>query len=205
MIFEKLTKKGIKNLTYLTRGKRGLIYEGKYKNKEVVVKIKKPDSAAEGRIANEEKWLKILNKKGIAPKLLLSDNDFLCCEYVKGEFILDYFKKRNKKEIIAVIKTMLEQMLVLDSLKMNKEEMHRPFRHIIIDSKNKPWLIDFERCYETEKPKNTTQFCQFLLNSEEELRRKEICLNRQELMDSAKEYKNEQSKKNFNRIIRLVK
>ena len=40
--------------------------------------------------------------------------------------------------------------------------MHNPLKHIIIDAKNMPVLIDFERCYETEKPHNVTQFVDFI-------------------------------------------
>jgi len=60
-----------------------------------------------------------------------------------------------------IIKNILEQCRIMDKLKINKKEFHKPIKHIIV-YKNKPVMIDFERCYYAEKPKNVTQFCQFI-------------------------------------------
>ncbi len=205
MTFEKIAKKGIKDMTYFARGRRGLIYKGKYKNKEVVVKIKKSDSAAQGRMANEAKWLKLINKKNIGPKLLLADKEFICYEYADGEFLPKYIQTADKKQISSVLNKILGQTFALDSLKINKEEMHRPLKHILIDKQGQVTMIDFERCYKTDKPKNTTQFCQFILSRQKELNAKGITISREELINAAKEYKNKQSNQNFNKIITLIK
>ena len=42
--------------------------------------------------------------------------------------------------------------------------MSHPIKHIIIDKKNKPILIDFDRTRYTIKPANVTQFCDFLIS-----------------------------------------
>jgi len=53
---------------------------------------------------------------------------------------------------------------------VNKFEMHHPTKHILIKagkpSRKTVVMIDFERCRWTEKPKNVTQFVQFLLRYE---------------------------------------
>jgi predicted Ser/Thr protein kinase len=64
-------KKFIKyNPELFSSGKRGLIYTFKKNNKIYAIKIKNPKSEAEGRIENEVKFLKILNKDNIGPKFI---------------------------------------------------------------------------------------------------------------------------------------
>ena len=96
-------------------------------------------------------------------------------------------------------------MFVLDNLKIDKEEMHHPLKHIII-SNNNPYLIDFERVHYSSNPKNVTQFCQFLISSQvtEILRKKKINIQRDKIIELAKIYKKHQNKTNFGKIIKLL-
>jgi len=192
-ILKKLEKNNIKNLKYFSRGKRGFIFTGKFKNKKVAIKIKNPKSEAISRIENEANSLKLLNKHKIGPRLLFYGKDFLVYKFVEGEYILDFLNKIslnkksvvdksikkiiikkgnirnkinvNKKIISKMIKNIFEQLFVMDKLKINKEEMSHPFKHILIDKKNKPIFIDFERSRYTLKPGNVTQFCDFLISN----------------------------------------
>jgi len=81
--------------------------------------------------------------------------------------------------------------------------MHNPYKHIIIENK-KPFLIDFERAYETQNPKNVTQFCQFLMsNAVEEVIKYKI--DKKELIKILKQYKKSQTEKNFKVILNYIK
>jgi len=93
--------------------------------------------------------------------------------------------KLNKEQT----KEILRQCFILDKLKLNKMEMHHPLKHIIINKKIN--LIDFERTYKTEKPKNVTQFLQFL-KTNYKIR---ISLN------LIREYKQFQNETSFNKIL----
>lgn len=171
-------------------GKRSLIYKFKKGNKVFIIKSKKPNSEAKGRMENEAKFLKILNKHKIGPKLIDYGKNYLVYEFIKGEFFPDYIKTNNSKKIILNV---LEQCRILDKLKINKKEMHHPVKHIIIFN-NKPKMIDFERCYYTDNPKNVTQFCQYLMLINNKLKNPKF-------FKILKEYKNDQSDKNFKKII----
>ena len=201
-LLNQLEKKGIKNVKYLAKGHRGILFAGLYNNKKVAVKSKNPQSAAFGRIENEAKWLKLLNRRGIGPKLLFSEKDYFAYSYIDGDFIADYIKKSNKGSIKIILKKIFSQMLALDMLKADKEEMHHPFKHILISHGN-PCLIDFERMHHSENPKNVTQFCQFLISGSlgNILKNKKINLNRNKIIRLAKIYKRNQNKKNFNKLI----
>ena len=163
---------------YLTKGKRGKIY---------LEKGKKKKKSLPKRVKNESSWIKILNKYGVGPKLVEVKKDYFKYKFTEGEFILDYFKSKNPKPIIIAV---LKQCRVMDKLKVNKLEMHNPHKHIIIKNK-KPVMIDFERAYETKKPKNVTQFCQFIMSRKvyEIIKYK---INKRELISILKTYKKNQ-------------
>lgn len=153
-----LPKKLLKYYPVLfAKGKRGVIYTFKKNKKTIALKIKNPDSKAQNRIENEINFLKILNKHKIGPKLLEHGEDYFCYEFINGLTLKEYIKNNNPKKIFNKI---LDQCKTLDELKINKEEMHNPIKNIII-KKNKPILIDFERCHFTSRPKNVNQFKQF--------------------------------------------
>ena len=141
-------------MKYFSKGKRGKIYlQGK-------IAIKK---AARNRIKNEVYWLKILNKSNIGPRLISYKNNYFKYKFIKGDFILDFINKNEKIKIKKILINILKQCRILDKLKVNKKELHNPVKHIIINKRVN--MIDFERCYKTDKPKNITQFCQFILSN----------------------------------------
>lgn len=206
-LLKKLERNNIKNIKYFNRGKRGILFSGDYGNKKIVVKAKRPDSKAIGRIKNEADFLKKLNKKDIGPKLLFSYEDYLIYEYIDGDFIIDYLKNNARVNIKKVLKNIFEQLFFMDKLRINKEEMSHPPKHIIIDKKNRPVLIDFERAHYSLKPKNVTQFCNFLISKHilGLLRKNKIKIDNEKMIGLAKKYKNNVNKNNLNKIINEIK
>ena len=200
-----LEGKGISDVRYFAKGHRGLLYTGLYKGSKIAIKAKNPKSDAVGRVENEWKWLEKLNKKGIGPKLLFAAKNYFVYEFVNGSLIADTFKESGKTAIKRIIREIFRQLFILDSLKIDKEEMHHPFKHIIVRN-DKPVMIDFERMHYSQNPKNVTQFCQFLMHSAiaEILRSKKIKIDRDGLVQLAKIYKNNQDLGNFRKIVGLI-
>ncbi|MBI2660127.1 methyltransferase [Candidatus Woesearchaeota archaeon] len=202
-LLKKLENKKISSIKYFAKGHRGFLFTGRYKNKKIAIKVKNPKSEAFGRIENEAKWLKRLNKNRIGPKLLFFDKDYFAYEFIEGDFILDFIKKSNKIKVKKIIKNTFSRLFIMDKLKIDKEEMHRPVKHIIV-CKDSPHFIDFERCHYSQYPKNITQFCQFMMSVEKILKNKGITIKKPELMELAKVYKNNPSKSNLKRIMGMI-
>ena len=171
--------------------------------------MKNPESKAILRTNNEINFLKILNKKNIGPKLLFYDKDFLAYEFVKGPNIgrLFSYERLEPKLIKKTLVGTMQQMYEMDKMKINKEEMSHPHKHIIIDNKYKPILIDFERCHYTIKPSNVTQFSDFLISKHilTILKKNNIKINKNKIINLAKKYKEQRNKQNFNNILKLIK
>ncbi len=186
----KLTK--IKEFSH---GKRSIIYTAVHKNKKVAIKIKKASTQAQKVIEKEAKFLKELNRHGIGPKLIKSTDKAVVYKFIEGPFFIDWIKDNPTDK--TMIKKILLQCREIDKLKINKREFTRPIKHIIIEN-NKPIFIDFERCYVTDNPQNVTQFCQFLLSN---------CIvksNRKEILPLLKQYKKNQTNKNFKILLKQL-
>ncbi len=218
-LLRQLEAKVLRNVHYFAEGKRGIIYVGqsdknqlikkqvpvKRKTVTVAVKVQKKESKAADAIASEIRWLKVMNLRGIGPRLLFSGEDYVAYEFVEGEYIEDWLSKASKEEARKVLISVFQQCLAMDQLKVNKEEMHHPLKHIIVGANGDATLIDFERSYETEKPHNVTQFADFVGKQRPTLVEKGFTFTLNELRDAAAEYKEKYGKEEFDVIVKLVK
>jgi HemK-related putative methylase len=204
-LLKELEQKKIVKVTKFSKGKRGIIYKGIYKNKPAIIKVKNPKSTALSTIKFEVDWLKKVNKHNIGPKLYHATDTFLVMEYIEGILFKEYIEKNTKTRIKAIIKKLMQQLYLFDTLGINKQEMRNPYKHIIIKDHH-PTLIDFERCRFTESPRNITQFCQYLTSKTTHplLKEKEININKEKLQLAAKVYKNNRSKANYNQIVKII-
>lgn len=202
----KLGKLHVRNLELAAKGHRGIVYKGRLNKRIVAVKVERKNSGALNRINNEAEWLKILNRHGIGPGLIKHDDNFIITEFIEGRLIIDFLKKADKPEITSTISNLFRQLYQMDRIGVDKEEMHHPVKHIIVTG-SKAVLIDFERCRRTERPKNVTQFCQFLSSERvhEILNLKSIDYSAETLRKLAKGYKFDMSRNILDQIIALFK
>lgn len=181
-------------MKFLARGHRSIVYLGKYKNKIIAIKKRREDIDVSNHLLNEAKILKIINKHKIGPKMYYGDQDMIAMEYIKGSRILEWIDKnrKNKVKLRKIAREILRQCRILDKLHIEKQEMHKPVKHIIIGKKIV--MIDFERAKMKKNPGNVTQVCQFLANIG--LMKRDIKL--------LKSYKKKQSEKNFSALKKMI-
>lgn len=205
-------------IKYLAKGKRSFVFTTKYKNKKAI--IKKARTNKETRINHEANILKLLNKHKIGPKLFYSKSNKVYMQFIKGKTIREFLEtEKNKQKIKKIAVECLNQCYTLDKLKLNKEEMCNPYKHILLERKRgaaqhseqarskrktknkiilKPVFIDFEKSHFTEKPKNVTQFFQYLSSN------KLVDFN-EELKQLLKAYKNNPTEINYKKLKRVIK
>ncbi len=205
-LLKDLEKHKIIDVHYFAKGKRGLVYKGVYAGKSVVVKVQRPDAITLSTVQFEARWLKKLNPHNIGPKLFFVTEHFLVMEFIDGYLFEEFIQMQQKKDILFMIKKLLQQMYLFDSLGINKYEMNHPDKHIII-RKGIPIMIDFERCRYTEDPKNITQVVQFLSSGRiiVLLEKKRIAVDKEQMYLAARIYKFNRTKRNYNNIIKLIK
>ncbi len=186
--------KGITNIKFFAKGKRGYVYTGKIKNTNIAIKKKNPKSKAKNRIKNEIIFLKILNLYNIGPKLLKNTNSYFVYEFQEGIYFKDVLKENNQIKTNNILKKLFKQAFVLDKLGINKEEFHRPLKNVVVKKYNIPVLIDFERCHYSDSLKNVTQLVQFMMN-------RKLVKRTPSLIRLLKKYKCCISKETFNNLL----
>jgi putative serine/threonine protein kinase len=185
-------RKLVSNPRLHARGKRGLVFRAKYKDRDVAVKVKNPKTKAQNVLMHEARILKKVNRYGIGPKIILKEKNFIIMEFADGEAIESFIKEKGKLEIKKVIEDVFQQCFTLDQIGINKEEMHRPYKHIIIGKKTV--LVDFERARIKENTHNVTQFCNFV----------SILLDIQ-ITRLAEKYSKHKTKENLSLIMKKIK
>ncbi len=203
-----LSQKGYTNIKRFTMGKRGIIYTAIKNRKKYAIKVQRPDIAVSTSVNNEARVLKKLNKHNIGPKVIETGKNFFIYEFVTGTFIGDFIKTAPAFKIKKVIILTLNQLRALDKLKLNKKELTNPYKHIIIqENPLKVIMLDFERCRQTDNPKNITQFCQYLCSNYiyNILQKKDIIIDCQKIRRLAKTYKHHPTEENFKKILSLFK
>jgi putative serine/threonine protein kinase len=191
-------KQEIEKLEKIGEGWRGNIFKGEYKGKKIAFKVPS-EPIHKHSILKEGEILKIVNKAGIGGKLLLKGEDFIAYEFIEGKELRHVINKENAKKIFSQI---LEQARKLDKLQITKEEMHRPHANILVNKNLEVFLIDFERAKKSKKPKNITQFVQFLITGGTEFLGN---FDKKEAINLMRNYKNNQSDENFLKIKEFFK
>ena len=121
----------------------------------LAIKIFKTGFASNAR--KEWAFLQKLRSTGIAPRPYLRVGRTVLMERIRGKTV----RKMAPDELKSSAPLFLKALHLLDKLKIQKEECHRPNRHFILTPRGVR-LIDFERAREKERPSNVTQFLQAL-------------------------------------------
>ncbi|XRO76073.1 protein kinase domain-containing protein [Methanocaldococcus sp. 28A] len=152
-VINKLENKGVKIIDVLGKGHRGVVLKGIYNNKEVAIKIPRTDSP-KNTILNEARFLKLLQKYNIAPKVYEFDNDYLIMEFIDGEELKSAVNKLDNDRLLKVVEDILKITLKLDMLGIEHKEIQGG-RHFLVTDK-KTYIIDFDKAKEKRTTKNFT-------------------------------------------------
>ncbi|NOZ80606.1 MAG: hypothetical protein GXP63_02940 [DPANN group archaeon] len=191
-----------KDKAVFARGKRGIISTATWKGKKVAIKEKNPRSTAIHRIRHEGNMLVLLNSHKIGPRLLASDELQLVYLFVEGEPIEAYLARADRKHIIRVLAAVYDQCRTMDLLHINKLEMTNPFKHILVTREHDPVLIDFERAKRSLRPRNVTQFAQYLMSRKigRLLQEKGITLTKEDLIRACESYSRDPTARHFGAV-----
>ncbi len=199
IIHKKISKTKIKNMKFLAKGKHSIVLEGNWDNKKAIIKTGK-----EKDIEIEYIYLEKLKNENFSPQIYFKDNNFVIREKIEGTIIKDFLlNEQSPKKIINIIDKILSICQKLDELGINKNEMTNPYKHIYITKNNSVKMIDYERCIFTPKPKNTTQFLQYIRRNINILQTKNIEIDENKLLELAEKHKKQNCKIKITDIISI--
>ena len=111
----------------------------------------------------EVRYLTVLQSQRFVPKLFSFNSSELSIEmeFIDGVFIRDFIKESDSDELRRVLQRCLDNCYRLDRMRIQKEEMNHPGKHILIRN-GEVYFIDFERSFDSPNPSNVTQFVTYL-------------------------------------------
>jgi len=156
----------INNIPVLGKGCVGIVVLAQTETGKVALKIRRTDADRAG-MKREAEMLRIANSMDIGPKLLGFSENFLSMEFIDGISLYRWIETLEEEEyaklrIRRVLREILEQCWRLDEAGLDHGELSRAPKHIIVDSGDKSYILDFESASVMRKVSNVTSVCQYL-------------------------------------------
>jgi len=197
-------EKEVFNTPVLGKGCVGIVTIAYRNGEKAALKIRRVD-ADRSQMQHEAEMLTRANSVNVGPKLLSVSKNLLLMQFVDGDLLPQWLKKRRRKaQTRRVLREILEQCWRLDKAGLDHGELSHAPKHLIVDQKNEPFIVDFETASVNRKPSNVTSICQFLFISSavakkvtEELVEKD----RKAIIEALRRYKSDKTRKNFERVI----
>jgi len=195
------------NLPVLGKGYVGVVVLAHTKSGTVALKIRRTDADRSGMI-REAEMLQMANSVNVGPKLIDFTENFLTMEFVDGTLLPKWVRKVLETTVTAkirkVVRDLMEQSWRLDEIGLDHGELSRASKHIMVDSEDKAYILDFETASLNRKASNVTSICQYLFMRSEIAETLERGLNgiiRDDLRTALRIYKKDRSREKFEEIL----
>jgi putative serine/threonine protein kinase len=196
-------EKEVFGLHVLGKGCVGIVVLAYRNGEQAVLKIRRLD-ADRIRMKHEAEMLAKANSANVGPKFLNFSRNFLLMQYVDGDLLPEWLDKQIEKVLVKrLLREILEQCWSLDLLELDHGELSHAPKHVIVDEKDKPFIVDFESASLSRRPSNVTSICQFLFISGLVAKRISEILGKRErkaIIDALRRYKNERTRENFESV-----
>ena len=200
----------IGKLAILGKGYVGVVVLAKKGTKEIAIKIRRTDSQRK-EMKREAKLLETVNSVNVGPRLYDVSKNFVVMEYLEGEKIGDWIKNLNGKGSVKrlklVIKSVLEDCYQLDQIGFDHGELSSISKHVIVGI-TKPTLIDFESSSTKRRVSNVTSITQAIFIGSgiaKMIQRFYKVPSKEEIIEVLRSYKQDQSRKNFEELMSVLK
>ncbi|KAI9911917.1 hypothetical protein PsorP6_009611 [Peronosclerospora sorghi] len=106
--------RSVANLRFFARGKRGVLYAGEMRsdNKPVVAKLA-ADATSVRSVTQEARWLRLMSRMTIGPKVIDAGNGWFLCERLEGENVIEFLGLDNKVATPTNAMLIIREMLCL--------------------------------------------------------------------------------------------
>ena len=203
-------KKSAFNMPVLGKGCVGIVVIAHTDTGIAALKIRRLD-ADRLSMGNEAEMLRKANGLGVGPRFINVTEDFLLMSFVGGALFPEWIEtlkgRGTNQKLRQVLQEVLEQCWRLDQGGLDHGELSSAHKHIIVNSNNNPYLVDFETASTTRRTSNVTSISQyiFLSKTAKTIRRKLGRVDEKELIEVLRAYKEDHTRENFEKILDLCK
>jgi putative serine/threonine protein kinase len=199
-------EKQVLSVRVLGKGCVGIVVLARRDRRRVALKVRRVDADRFG-MQHEARMLERANSVGVGPKLLGASEDFLVMQFVEGDLFPTWLEKmRVKVRAKEVLREILQQCWRLDEAGLDHGELSHAPKHLIVDKRCTPFIVDFESASLDRRPANVTSVCQFLFISgiAEQVGERLGKLDRERIIDALKLYKKDNNRESFERLLSAV-
>lgn len=198
----------LNNVAVLGKGYVGIVVLARQGRKDVALKIRRMDSSRE-EMQSEARLLRLANEVDVGPRVIESSKNFIVMEYLEGKKIIDWVKglhgKGSAAKLRSTVRQVLEDCYSLDKIRLDHGELSYLHKHVIVG--RLPCIIDFESASVNRRTSNVTSATQgiFIGSGLASIVKKIIKVpNKKEMIESLKRYKHDQSRENFDDLLRVL-
>jgi putative serine/threonine protein kinase len=192
------------NVPVLGKGFVGIVVVAHLDRQRVALKIRRVDADRLG-LQHEAEMLAKANSVSVGPKLIGVSTNFLLMQFIDGDLLPAWLETHEEREHVrGVLSEVLEQCWRLDAIGLDHGELSKAPKHLIINRRGKPFIVDFETASLNRKPSNVTSICQYLFISgavsrllAEKLGEK----NKNAIVEALKLYKTGRNHENFEKVL----
>ncbi len=200
-------EKMVSDLPVLGKGCVGIVVLAYTGTGKVALKIRRTD-ADRSSMGHEAEMLRVANSVDVGPRLLEFTGNLLMMEFIDGMLLPKWIESLREKDaqsrIRIALRALLEQAWRLDEAGLDHGELSRAPKHIILNSGDKPYLLDFETASTARRVSNVTSICQYLFISgktAELIGERYGKVDGESLLSALRRYKKERTKENFENIL----
>ena len=200
-------EKRIADVPVLGKGCVGIVVIAQTNSGRAALKIRRTD-ADRKEMSHEGEMLKTANTTNVGPKLLNISQNLLLMQLIEGthfpEWLETLEENRDQSRLRLVLKNVLEQCHRLDKARLDHGELSTAPKHILVDTSDQPFLVDFETASTSRRVSNVTSVCQYLFLGSQiapKVKEKLGKIDEKELVKALQTYKRKQTKENFEKIL----
>jgi putative serine/threonine protein kinase len=188
----------------LGKGFVGVVVIAHLDGQRVALKIRRVDADRLG-LQHEAEMLAKANSVSVGPKFMSVSTNFLLMQFIDGDFLPAWLETHKGKRCVRrLLSEVLEQCWRLDAIGLDHGELSKAPKHVIINRRGKPFIVDFETASLNRKPSNVTSICQYLFISgavSKVLAEKLGEKNKNAIVEALKLYKTGRNRENFEKVL----
>ncbi len=197
------------NIHVLGKGYASVVLKAETCDGDIVtLKVRRTDSRRKS-MENEAICLAIANTVNVGPQILGFTENILMYRFIEGRTLDTWFKGISEPNVIrSVIVDILRQCFRLDLAPLDHGELNRPHKHVIVDKRNRPYIIDFESASYVRKPANLSSAVSFFFirkNMISNMLREILRYDVNDVLESIRKYKRTYEAKYFLALLRAAK
>lgn len=160
---------------HLAHGKNSCVWKVRGRLTTYALKTDHPQSDRWLPLSEEAAHLQDANRKGVGPRILEYNlvPELLFLEFIDGKPLNEWIEfEQDPLKIEGIIEKLFKQTRALDNLGLKHVTLTNELRNILVDRKNDPHILDFDKTKYVQNPQNTRELAEYLLNRKNKIAQK---------------------------------